>query len=156
MSRLLLLRSHSSEHHPLIVVGGAVASINPLPLAPAVDIFVLGSAELLWPPLLRRYREIPDREQLLETLAGMDGYFVPGLHLDGQGRPSGKRRRVEKRDAQMNDPAMQARFNDGPVAFVTVFEGEGEPGSWHPEEADLVFAATWRARVGTPGGPRPG
>jgi radical SAM superfamily enzyme YgiQ (UPF0313 family) len=37
---------------PLVVVGGAVASINPLPLAPAVDVFVLGAAERLWPRLL--------------------------------------------------------------------------------------------------------
>lgn len=94
------------HHHPLVVVGGAVASINPLPLAPAVDVFVLGSAELLWPDLLEIVRGEPDRDRVLESLASMDGFFVPRLHLDGRGAPVGKRRRIEKRDAHMLDPAM--------------------------------------------------
>ena len=71
------LRSQRDHHHPLLVMGGAVASINPLPLAPAIDVFVLGSAELLWPPLLALIREKPDRNRLLLELADRDGYFVP-------------------------------------------------------------------------------
>lgn len=100
------LRSHRNHRHPLLVLGGAVASINPLPLAPAIDIFVLGSAELLWPPFLALVRKYPDREQLLLELANRDGYFVPTHHLGTDGRPNGKRRRIEKRDAHMADPAM--------------------------------------------------
>jgi len=92
--------------HPMIVVGGAVASINPLPLSPAVDVFVLGSAELLWADLLDVVRSEPDTRKVLETLADMDGFFVPRCHLDAHGVPLGKRRRVEKRDAHMDDPAM--------------------------------------------------
>jgi len=92
--------------HPIVVVGGAVASINPLPLSPAVDVFVLGSAELLWPDFLEIVRSEPDTERVLETLADMDGFLVPRFHLDRHGVPLGKRRRVEKRDAHMDDPAM--------------------------------------------------
>jgi radical SAM superfamily enzyme YgiQ (UPF0313 family) len=87
-------------------MGGAVASINPLPLAPAIDVFVLGSAELLWPPLIELVREIRDRDRLLLEIAGRDGYFVPQHHLDENQQPTGKRRRIEKRDAHMADPAM--------------------------------------------------
>jgi radical SAM superfamily enzyme YgiQ (UPF0313 family) len=100
------LRSQRNHRHPLLVMGGAVASINPLPLAPAVDVFVLGSAELLWPPLLGLVRENTDRERLLLELAERDGYFVPAHHLGTDNRPNGKRRRIEKRDAHMADPAM--------------------------------------------------
>jgi len=99
-------RTDRNHRHPLLVVGGAVASINPLPLAPAVDVFVLGSAELLWPPFLELAREIPDRDRLLEELASCDGYFVPLHHLDAEGRPLERRRRIEKRDAHMADPKM--------------------------------------------------
>ncbi|MFV2071283.1 MAG: radical SAM protein [Thermoanaerobaculales bacterium] len=100
-------KSADRDHrYPLLVVGGAVASINPLPLAPAVDIFVLGSAELLWPPLLELVLEIPDRDRLLDELASRDGYFVPRHHLDIEGRPLVRRRRIEKRDAHMADPGM--------------------------------------------------
>ncbi len=99
-------RGDRDHRNPLLVMGGAVASINPLPLSPAIDVFVLGSAELLWPPLLDLVRHMPSREAVLLELAERDGYFVPAHHLDADGRPAGKRRRMEKRDAQMADPAM--------------------------------------------------
>lgn len=99
-------RRHRSPRDPLIVVGGAVASINPLPLAEAVDVFVLGAAELLWPQLLELAAEQPDREKLLDDLASRDGYFVPDHHLDAAGRPIGRLRRMEKRDPEMADPVM--------------------------------------------------
>jgi len=91
---------------PLVIVGGPVASINPLPLSQAVDVFVLGAAELLWPPLLELVGGELDRDRLLAELASRDGYFVPVHHLDGEGRPVGRLRRVEKRDPEMADPNM--------------------------------------------------
>ncbi|MFC2144576.1 B12-binding domain-containing radical SAM protein [Acidobacteriota bacterium] len=99
-------RVQRNHRHPLLILGGAVASINPLPLAPVIDVFVLGSAELLWPPLLDLIRENPDRDRLLLELADRDGYFVPAHHLGTDHRPNGKRRRIEKRDAHMADPTM--------------------------------------------------
>ncbi len=96
-------REERSHRHPLLVMGGAVASINPLPLAPAIDVFVLGSAELLWASLLRTIKEYPNREELLSAIADRDGYFVPAHHLDREGRPIGRRRRIEKKDAHMAD-----------------------------------------------------
>lgn len=86
---------------PLIVVGGALASINPLPLAPVVDVFVLGAAERLWPQLLAMTREF-DRNRLLEQLSGLDGHFVPRHHLGVNRNPSRRLRRLEKRDAHMS------------------------------------------------------
>jgi radical SAM superfamily enzyme YgiQ (UPF0313 family) len=98
-------RTQRTHRSPLVIVGGAVASINPLPLSPAVDIFVLGAAELLWPKIIGLAAQY-DRRTLLEILADMDGTFVPAAHLDRAGVPIGRRRRVEKRDTHMADPAM--------------------------------------------------
>ena len=64
------------------------------------------AAERLWQPLLEACLEIRDRDRLLEDLAGRDGYFVPRHHLDEDGRPTGRRRRIEKRDEHMADHAM--------------------------------------------------
>ncbi len=91
---------------PLIVLGGAVASINPLPLSPLADVFCLGAAERVWRPLLELSMEEPDRDRLLKRLAGMEGYLVPGHHLDAAGRPRHRLRRLEKRRAQMEDPGL--------------------------------------------------
>ena len=86
---------------PLIVVGGAIASINPLPLSPCVDVFCLGAGEILLPKLLHAVKQCPDRSRLLEDLASMEGFFVPKHHLDQRGHPTGRRRRLEKRDRHM-------------------------------------------------------
>jgi radical SAM superfamily enzyme YgiQ (UPF0313 family) len=91
---------------PLVVVGGPVASINPLPLSRAVDVFVLGAAELLWPQLIELASADLDRDRLLTELASRDGYFVPAHHLDDRERPIGRLRRLEKRDSDMADPTM--------------------------------------------------
>jgi radical SAM superfamily enzyme YgiQ (UPF0313 family) len=88
------------------VVGGPVASINPLPLADFVDVFVLGAAERLWAPLLAALREHGSHSALLEDLAQRDGFFVPDRHLDDRGRPRHRLRRLEKRDREMADPTM--------------------------------------------------
>ncbi len=90
---------------PLIVVGGPVASINPLPLALAVDVFVLGAAERSWRVVVDRVAEGVDRDRLLDELAGRDGFFIPSRHLDGEGRPTRMVRRLETRDAHMREPA---------------------------------------------------
>ena len=89
---------------PLVVVGGPVASINPLPLSPAVDVFCLGAGEILLPHLLRVLTEAPTRRRALEELASFDGFFVPRYHLDEKGRPMERRRRLEKRDRHMAAP----------------------------------------------------
>jgi radical SAM superfamily enzyme YgiQ (UPF0313 family) len=116
-------RTDRDLRHPLLVMGGSVASINPLPLAPAIDVFVLGAAERLWPPLLELIHQTPDREALLLELAERDGYFVPRHHLDESGRPTGRLRRLEKRDGHMGRPGLT------PVSHVvtphTEYSGRG-------------------------------
>lgn len=90
------------DESPLVVVGGPVATINPLVLSPAVDVFFLGAAERLWPEFLSRFSRIPRRQELLDTLSGLDGFFVPSRHLDNEGIPLRRIRRLEKRDAHMS------------------------------------------------------
>jgi len=96
-------REQRDPRHPLLVLGGPVASINPLPLSPCIDVFCLGAAERLLAPLLKRIRDCGDRDQLLEDLAEIDGYFVPRHHLDASGRPHRSFRRLEKREKEMKD-----------------------------------------------------
>lgn len=90
---------------PLVVVGGPVASINPLPLAPAVDVFVLGAAERSWDLLLGHVADGLRRDRLLDELAARDGFFIPARHLGPEGRPVRRVRRLEKRDVHMHVPS---------------------------------------------------
>ena len=115
--------SERRDTDPLVVVGGAVASINPLPLAQAVDVFVLGAAELTWDELIRRIADGGHRDQVLDELAAQDGVFVPSRHLGASGRPHCRCRRLEKRDVHMLDPdAVPASHV---VTPHTVYAGRG-------------------------------
>jgi len=80
MAHLPVYRAERAEGHPLVVVGGPCAWMNPLPMAPYVDVFALGDAELLVPVIdaaLRNYRTRADR---LAFLASQPGFYVPDVH----------------------------------------------------------------------------
>ncbi len=78
LAGLPVLREDRDRRHPLVVAGGPLTFSNPLPLAPFVDVLVLGEADELIHDLLDRIGGTPDREALLAELAGRPGYFVPG------------------------------------------------------------------------------
>ena len=97
-------RAARGEGDPIIILGGACAAINPLPMAEFVDVFPLGAAENLLPLLLPALEEESGRQALLERLAATPGFYVPSRHrpedLDG---PS-KLRKLELSAEQMNQP----------------------------------------------------
>ncbi len=97
-------RAARGDGDPLVLLGGACAAINPLPMAEFVDVFPLGAAENLLPLLLPALEEESDRDALLARLAATPGFYVPAHHrpedLDG---PS-KLRKLELTAEQMNQP----------------------------------------------------
>ena len=69
---------------PLVICGGVATFINPEPLAPFVDMFIIGEAEPALPPVMeylkKRLKE-KDRESLLREMAGrFDGCYVPHFY----------------------------------------------------------------------------
>jgi radical SAM superfamily enzyme YgiQ (UPF0313 family) len=81
----LPLRSAArDERHPLVVAGGIAVQINPEPVAPFFDAFLVGEGEVLVPPFLAFAREAlagrPTRADLLRALARVRGAYVPSLY----------------------------------------------------------------------------
>src|SRR3989442_4707491 len=68
------------EHHPLVVIGGAVTFVNPEPLAPFADVIAAGEGEVLAPALGRAFSAATDRADLLRLLAGERGFYVPSFY----------------------------------------------------------------------------
>ncbi|HYG69329.1 MAG TPA: radical SAM protein, partial [Anaeromyxobacteraceae bacterium] len=73
------------ERHPLVVAGSIAVQINPEPVAPFFDLFLVGEGEELVPPFLARLAraraEHPARAPLLEDLAAtLPGTYVPSLY----------------------------------------------------------------------------
>jgi radical SAM superfamily enzyme YgiQ (UPF0313 family) len=85
-----LRREARGPWHPLIVMGGSCATINPLPMAEFVDVFALGAAENVLPGLLAALEEEDGREAVVARLAAQHGFFVPAHHRpeeEGDGLP---------------------------------------------------------------------
>ncbi|MBI4698913.1 MAG: radical SAM protein, partial [Nitrospirae bacterium] len=94
--------------HPLILAGGPCA-VNPLPLAPFIDAFVIGDGEEVTGEIIETYRNFKIaksalKEKLLEALSGIEGVYVPSVHTGGQ--------RIKKRLIEDLD---NAPFPDSPV-----------------------------------------
>ncbi len=83
MLRIAGLPLYASERrpgHPLVVVGGAAASVNPEPIAPFADVVAIGDGELLVPELVKRITAAASRTDLLRALAGERGFYVPSFY----------------------------------------------------------------------------
>ena len=76
------LRSPDRNHlHPLVVAGGVACFLNPEPIAPFIDLFLLGEAECLVKPFFDAYEKNPDRAEFLQTLEQtVPGAYVPCVH----------------------------------------------------------------------------
>ena len=81
---LPLRAAERGPDRPLVVAGGIAVQINPEPVAPFFDLFLVGEGEELCGPFLDRLLEAGarglDREGLLTELAQLPGAYVPSLY----------------------------------------------------------------------------
>jgi len=91
------------EHDPITVAGGP-AVFNPEPLAPFVDLFVIGDGEDAIREISEVLRAVRDRPRAerLAALAGLEGVYAPALYPmetlpDGSIRPPVDGPRIRKR-----------------------------------------------------------
>jgi radical SAM superfamily enzyme YgiQ (UPF0313 family) len=78
---LPLLAADRSPHHPLVIAGGVACILNPEPLAPFIDCFLIGEAEGLVEAFFDTFDPSGDRTALLEKLASaVPGAYVPALY----------------------------------------------------------------------------
>jgi len=86
----LPLHSHDrGPPHPLVMAGGVACFLNPEPLAPFIDLFMLGEAEEMLPAFFGAFDPaVPRRELLLRLARSQAGLYVPAFyrpnyHSDG-------------------------------------------------------------------------
>ncbi len=86
-----LRRGDRDERHPILLVGGDIARMNPAALAPFVDVFALGDGERLVPRIADLVQSGFSRESFLEAAARLPGFFVPAVQgLRAEGAEQGK------------------------------------------------------------------
>jgi radical SAM superfamily enzyme YgiQ (UPF0313 family) len=101
-ARVPLRREEREDRHPIVVVGGACTYLNPEPLRPFVDVFLLGDGEeiaLEYLDLRLADLRLP-RAEHLERAARIEGAYVPAVHARSGDLP---RRSYE---AIVSDPAV--------------------------------------------------
>ena len=77
------LAAERDDRHPLIVAGGPLTFSNPVPLAPYVDVIVMGEGDAVAGELVLTARDCGwNRDRLLAALAGRPGYYLPTVHGD--------------------------------------------------------------------------
>lgn len=83
LANLPLRSRHRGSDDPLVIAGGPCAS-NPEPLAPFIDLFLLGEAEAAIEEIIDEYllaqEKDKNREELLKELAALDGVYVPRFY----------------------------------------------------------------------------
>ncbi len=70
-----------NRSYPLVLAGGH-ATFSPEPVAPFIDLFIIGEAEAVLPDVTecyKEYRNLP-REELLVKLANVEGVYVPRFY----------------------------------------------------------------------------
>lgn len=71
--------------HPLVLMGGVCAFSNPEPVAPFMDIIVVGEGEEVVPEIIDSYRtgrtgDDGSRRRVIESLMQLPGLYVPGAY----------------------------------------------------------------------------
>lgn len=74
------LSGDRDPREPLIIGGGAALFLNPEPVAPLLDLVVIGESEPTLAPLLELLLEGAGRKELLLAAAGLPGIYVPSLY----------------------------------------------------------------------------
>ncbi|MCL2888817.1 MAG: TIGR03960 family B12-binding radical SAM protein [Eggerthellaceae bacterium] len=113
------------ESEPLIIAGGPCC-FNPEPLAPFIDVFVIGEGEEAIVEVLELHRSLKDsglcREEILKAIAALPGCYVPSLY-----------RLLEEDRACACGFWLEPRF-EGVPRLVTkrVWEGFAQSSAWEP------------------------
>ena len=79
-SQIPLFAADRDERHPLLLAGGAAVTANPEPLAPLLDVFVIGEGEAVLSDLVQVLTTcLEPRHELLRELSRLPGVYVPEL-----------------------------------------------------------------------------
>jgi radical SAM superfamily enzyme YgiQ (UPF0313 family) len=86
-SGIELRSDRRSENDPIVVMGGVCALLNPEPIAPFLDVVLVGSADALIPSFVDTLAGRGDRgrQDVLRALSRLPGVYVPSLYLPEKG-----------------------------------------------------------------------
>ncbi len=83
LANMPVFSAERDERYPLVVAGGH-STFNPEPMAPFIDVFVIGEGEELFPEIINCYqiwkKSGKKKIRLLEQLSRLEGVYVPSFY----------------------------------------------------------------------------
>ena len=81
MAQIPLLSMERDNSHPFVMAGGVACFLNPEPISPFMDFFLLGEGEALLPEFFKKFDPSKDKKSFLLDMAKMiKGLYVPGFY----------------------------------------------------------------------------
>ena len=77
------ISAQADDGQPLVVAGGVAAFMNPEPLAPFIDLFIIGEAEPLLPPVMEQLMEGIGKNKndvLVKIATEISGCYIPAFY----------------------------------------------------------------------------
>lgn len=101
LGRIAILAAKRKEDAPIVIAGGH-CTVNPVPLMKFFDAFAIGEGEELVleinEAIRRAKREKLSRRDKLQSLAGINGVYVPIVHGEGRSLVSIRAKKIEDLD----------------------------------------------------------
>ncbi len=124
-----LLQADRDASHPFVLAGGIRTMLNPEPLAPFFDAFLLGEAEVVLAPFVTRFRSLleegADRRGIAVPLAReIPSLYVPSLYAPHYG-PDGTLQRLESLEAGVPKTIRAGRDLEAGVPAVSTIRAPG-------------------------------
>ncbi len=118
------VRSSERRGVPIVMAGGAAVTLNPEPMAEALDLCFLGDGETMVEPLYSAFEDAADYDDFLDRLKGRPGFYIPARcypEYDGDQIRSfqGQRPSIAVKDP-LDDPARTRIITDN-TAFKDMF-----------------------------------
>ncbi|MEM4409907.1 MAG: radical SAM protein, partial [Candidatus Caldarchaeum sp.] len=80
LAKLPLRWSERRENHPLVVAGGMATLLNPEPIAPFIDVFLIGEGEDVTGEVFEILKRRLPKEEALDALNQIEGVYVPSRY----------------------------------------------------------------------------
>lgn len=142
MGRIPPAAADRGEKDPLVIGGGISVILNPEPLAPFFDLFLLGEAEQMVPEFLKRFREMhgaaPRDGLLARVQREVEGAYVPKFYRVGYGPGQ----RIES--FRPADPSFPARVRVRHAGDVNAFRTDQVITAADTEFADMFLTEVSR------------
>ncbi|QWR77671.1 radical SAM protein [Candidatus Magnetomonas plexicatena] len=77
LAKIPVFAKDRTETHPLVIMGGPCAFMNPEPLAPFFDIICVGEGEPLIESFFSKLKNSTCKSDFLKSLSSEDGFYIP-------------------------------------------------------------------------------